>query len=565
MHFVKNFYAEQYLKDEDHLLTRKQSFSRNPEEILFFELEPAVVLDVIRDTGHPLFQQGNTTTDVQEVPLTYLGNKHKPDDLDESYIGRVLVRMCFSEKEVNKDKLTWAIPMENGIKEYPLINEVVIVAKYFESYYYTRKLNLRNFINHNADYSKENIYGNSSLQEFKPNAGVNTFVADGVKEPGIRAGFLGNYFLENHKLRPLKHFEGDTVIEGRNGNSIRFGCFVGDPKIDIGNGPVYEKGHGNPQILIRNNQRDLTPEIKPPGKTNNQPDPFQSPILEDINKDGTSIQITSGKTTSQYKTITKKKLYPNEEQQDFQGTGPSFPKLDGDQIVINTDRLVFSSRTNETFFFSKQRYSIVTDDIFTLDAQKKITITTNSSTHIKSHEQIDVTTHSTTTWNSFKDILFTTQGSSTWNSSQNVLFQTPQTFTINANKKFVVNSPILFLGKDNATSEPILMGQTTLEWISAMFQWIIFRLNYKEDVEWPKPPSIEYYKLSMWSFFIDMLMKDSPNCLSNKVFVTGGGYEGGMGIEKLKPSSGTYSSMIGGGSNPIGSAVSTISNIVGGL
>jgi hypothetical protein len=64
-----------------------------------------------------------------------------PDDVDYSWIGRVLVRTIFTQNKVEKEQLVWAYPLESNISEYPLINEVVIVVKYLDQVFYTRKLN----------------------------------------------------------------------------------------------------------------------------------------------------------------------------------------------------------------------------------------------------------------------------------------------------------------------------------------------------------------------------------------------------------------------------------------
>jgi hypothetical protein len=504
----KTFYTEQYLKDEDNLVTQKQIFSRNPEQILFYELEPAVVLDVIRDETHPILSKNKVSPD--EVPLTYAGKIHSNDDPDNSYIGRALVRMCFSEQEAEGPKLNWAIPMENGIKELPLINEVVIVASYFGSYYYTRKLNLRNFLNHDANYDSEINFGNSANANYDSNKDLlASFSPEHKQEPGLKVGYLGHYFKENHKVRQLKHYEGDSIIEGRCGNSIRFGCFVNDKAIDVSdNHPVYQDGHGNPMILIRNKQRPLNKD----GPENL----FQSTILEDVNVDGSSIQITSGLTESAYKIVCQKKLYPGEEQKDFESSAPAFPKLIGNQVVINTDRLIFSSRGAETFCFSKGRYSIVTDDIYTLDAQNKIVITTNSDYNLRAHSSIFVKTHDTTSWFSQKSILFETQENTTWNSKKAVLHRTKESHTITAKEKIVFNSPKIFIGKDEEDGEPVILGTQMQLWLQEMIDFLLGHVH--QGVHGQTSPPIAAFPGGM-----NDLSQKLDTIISKKVWVSGGG------------------------------------------
>ena len=56
-------------------------------------------------------------------------------------------RLIVEQETTPIDELGWIIPLENSIKEFPLVNELVIVSQYMGSQYYSRRLNTRNFIN----------------------------------------------------------------------------------------------------------------------------------------------------------------------------------------------------------------------------------------------------------------------------------------------------------------------------------------------------------------------------------------------------------------------------------
>ena len=108
-----------------------------------------------------------------------------------------------------------------------------------------------------------------------------------------------------------------------------------------------------PAILIRNGENAES-------QTNNK---VFDTTIEDVNKDGTSIQITSGEYISLFKeTIAVDK--------EAVGKYPSSDELKGDQIVVNSGRVIISSKTAETFLFSKKNISIFTDDIVSIDAEK---------------------------------------------------------------------------------------------------------------------------------------------------------------------------------------------------
>jgi hypothetical protein len=280
--------------EESTLMTQRQIFSRSPEGIFFYELEPAVVVDVIRDDEHPIFEKETSApkVDEKEWPAGYNGK----EDVDYSWIGRVKARMIYSQAQTPTNELNWIYPLECSVKEYPLVNEMIIISKYMGSYYYTRRLNTRNFINHDADFRTEHRYGmksgvNSVNSPTLVGAKNKSDLGSTINEYG---SYLGNYFKANNKIRPLKHFEGDMVFESRFGNSIRFGCYEKESEIDRGtsrgDGESYDGNYGNPQILIRNRQRITVDKEKK----------FQYNILEDINRDGSSIHITSGKTVSKF-------------------------------------------------------------------------------------------------------------------------------------------------------------------------------------------------------------------------------------------------------------------------
>jgi hypothetical protein len=392
----------------------------------FYEFEPAVVLDIILDENHPLIQ--TKKMDVSSFPDNYKDLIPSVDSIDYTWIGRALVRQCFSQQGVEKTKLNWAMPLDvSGVVEYPLINEPVVVVKYFGKLYYTKRLNLRGMINNSADYRLEKVFGiNSGLGVFGP---LSLLTNKENKNPDY-IGSLGNYFLTNNKIRRLKKYEGDTSIESRFGQSIRFASYDSLRKNDISKYIDYSAdknlnkgnvGGGNPMILIRNRQRKLAldqsitvhPLLPPIPPIKDVEKNVGGLIEEDINHDGSSIHITSGLTETNFKTTVYKSMFgqKSEEQPKFNGiTSFKFPNpINGEQIVINSDRLIFSSRFAETFHFSKKRYAIVTDSEYTIDAQDQIVITTNNKT--------------------------------------------------------VINSPSIYLGQYDEVNEPAILGQTNVNWL----------------------------------------------------------------------------------------------------
>ena len=178
-----------------------------------------------------------------------------------------------------------AKPLFSFIKNYPLINETVLIMSSGDkdneiSTYYFPIINLWNHPHHNALPYIENLNNNSSA-DYEQN--IARQVEDG--STGIN---LGHYFQEKLNIKPLLPYEGDTIIEGRFGNSIRFGSTnisdkVGTPNEWSNNGEL-----GDPITIIRNGQSNL---LDNKGWIH---------AKEDIMGDASSIYMTSNQQLSNF-------------------------------------------------------------------------------------------------------------------------------------------------------------------------------------------------------------------------------------------------------------------------
>jgi hypothetical protein len=270
-------------------------------------------------------------------------------------------------------------------------------------------LNVNSTVNANADFSAERNSGfvDENINEYtgEPYNGPKSQINFSGGED--YTGVLGSYFKFNPKIRTLKSYEGDTILQSRFGSSIRFGAYDNNRGNDNGLGEYSDKG-GNPMILLRNRQAPIN---LPQGKTG------KGYTVEDINKDGSSVHITSGKTISNFSPTTTTGMINVTK-------GIPFPKLDGDQIVINSDRLVFSSRSNEMMFFAKKAITITTDQILSLNSYGNTTITAN------------------------KGIM-----------------------TLNAPKIY------LNFNTEGANDQPALLGRTTVLWLYSLCDWMLLSVN----------------------------------------------------------------------------------------
>ncbi len=462
----------------------------------FYEVEMGVVLDIVLDLKHPVFTGTHLyrhTIDTKRWPVDLTDAPPAEGDPDLSWVGRALVRPLVSGKLTEKDQLKWAHPLDNNFSEYPLINETVALIEQGGTLYYTRKLNYHNWPNNNLDFTVEESVtgkGNTILFGKGPYTGKMESKTNWKGDKGYH-GFAGQYFYANPKVRAVRRWEGDMVVECRHGSSIIMKAFdknrgndAGDPKL-----PDY-KNSGNPMLILRNRQRKLLKEGEPLS-LQHSPNPCTvvgtkeeknvgGNLEENINHDGSSVYMTCGLTESEWKTTCFKRMFHDEKDEEVaKFKGPSsfvYPNpMKGDQIVVNTDRLVLSSRYEEILAYSKKRFGICTDNEFTVDA----------------HQQMVLTTHT----------------------------------------KIVLNSPAIYLGEYDKTDEPVLLGQTTVNLLwdfLEMFKQHVHKHEHSHVDAGDPSPRMTQEPTNPFIQQATALQVRLKSLLSRRVYVTGGGFSPGQ-------------------------------------
>ena len=326
--------------------TKLQSFGiskKNPGELI-----KGVVRDVITDNDHPLFQD-------RKVPFGRIG-----------YIQFVPMGALFT----SADEGLYAAPLDKNITTLPLRNEKVDIIKTTTGYYYRRG---NGNISPNVD-GESNTYS-TFFNEIKDDSSANSSEYQSTSNTGIAnkstttndetAGF-GEYFKSQaDSIHPLKLFEGDTLLQSRFGQSIRFSGYNNSEK----------KLH--PSIIIRNRENNNSQNELEKG----------SHTEEDINKDGSIISLTSG----EFKLDFQPGVVSDKGSSNFETKPGSFQKypseLKGDQILINSGRIIISSKESEMIFYSKGNYGFISDGTMSIDnkggilaaVQDDIFVTTNDS------------------------------------------------------------------------------------------------------------------------------------------------------------------------------------------
>lgn len=189
----------------------------------------------------------------------------------------------------NKANLV-AAPMDVNLRRLPLINEIVLIIQstdilndnpQAQKFYYLNNVNVWNSIHHNGFPDLQNL---SATQKSEVLLGYLSTENGLIKKPddAPKDLYLGNTFVEDPQIRNLYPVEGDTIIEGRFGNSIRFSHTSIFPSQSVVS-PWSKTGRNtSPITIIRNGQTKATSSIR------------WTPIFEDIDGDASSIYLTNG-------------------------------------------------------------------------------------------------------------------------------------------------------------------------------------------------------------------------------------------------------------------------------
>ena len=204
-------------------------------------------------------------------------------------------------------------PLSNHIVTYPLKGEVVNITQHGGDYYYNIPLNLNQDINMNRSYGER---------------------GDGTVTPQ-RTKFNRRVYASS----------GDTVIQGRFGNSIK-----------LGSDSLYESP--NIKIVCGQSQKLSNLQLK-----NLDPKFIH---VEDLNNDGSSIYMTSGPDHIPLETTLNTQNFPRNN------------NLFGNMIILNSDRLVFQAKGNPSTANSLQGciHMLAGDDII-MSAGDKILVESN--------------------------------------------------------------------------------------------------------------------------------------------------------------------------------------------
>ena len=251
----------------------------------------------------------------------------------------------------------FARPLFPNNSNIPLQNELVYIMALPNSnvqsdvnevaYYYFQAINIWNSTHHNAipDPINGDSTPNSQTQDYEQTSiGSVRRVTDGGTEIDLGLGFQ-----EKLSIRNLQPYIGDLIYQGRWGQSIRFGSTFNEAKIPNPWSNVGEDG--DPITIIKNGQHEESTE------------PW-IPQVEDINTDASSVYLT---TTQEIPIEVASKDYKS------YNSAPESPnKFIGEQIILNSGRLLFNAKTDSILLTSQDTINLNAVNSLNVDAPKSI-------------------------------------------------------------------------------------------------------------------------------------------------------------------------------------------------
>jgi len=259
---------------------------------------------------------------------------------DPSLIGSINYRVIGSAtSEESPSRLPIAYPSQGSIKKLPLKGEIVVLESLPDSNLSTSTSSKKVYYTRTVDIWNHPSY-NGYPDEYQP----------------VTVGDLGRGVIEPTTVNPLLPFQGDMLIEGRQGQSIRFTGF----KSELADGTnintfVDDKNNGKPLIIISNDQIS----------TDNGFDH----IKEDVNEDSTSIYLTSDHVIPLKAASNKRDSY------NITGSyvPENFDTYRGSQLIANSGRIVLNSK-EDSILLSATRTVGLNGQSINLDGEEYIAL-----------------------------------------------------------------------------------------------------------------------------------------------------------------------------------------------
>lgn len=315
----------------------QQSGTQNQLNALKSQVVAARVIDIILDENHPKFNDVGQWNGIGAILYEFV---------NQSFTG---------------DTSNFALPYDSQIKTYPLVNELVLLFSLPNnqigsntsntSYFYLKPLGVWNHPHHDAYPNTSRNLNSSQAQDYKSsNNGTVRQVTDGSTEINLNSPVnpSQNTFVEKTNIHPLMPYMGDVLMEGRHGQSLRFGS-TAKSQSSIQNKWSTAGMNSDPITILRN------------GQPTQVGDKGWIPINESIRNDLSSIYLTSTQKLEDFKVASE--LYNS------YTTPPTPPsQFTSPQVALNSDRVVINAKTDSVLLSSQKSIGMSTNGSVNIDA-----------------------------------------------------------------------------------------------------------------------------------------------------------------------------------------------------
>jgi hypothetical protein len=320
------------------------------------EKRQGIVYSIILDETHP-----------------YLKNREDSKNKESIFIGAIEYKLT-GQLATDEASLPIAYPLDKNFKTLPVKNEAVEIINGAGGTTYYKRIGpeLTPFVN--ADMNAISKLFNPVKADTNTSKDYSKVQSTGISRSNTNESAkydnYGDYFKYEKGIHKLKLWEGDTLFESRFGQSIRFSGYNNDEK-------KY-----SPVIIIRNGENADSKKLLDNEVTK-----------EDINRDGSIIAITSDKFQLGFvpgKIDDKGKGNFETKPESFE----NYPdKLIGDQILLNSGRIILSAKSGEMLFYSKKNYGFISDGGLSIDNKGGIDVSTKDNVNFITNDR-DFAIHS---------------------------------------------------------------------------------------------------------------------------------------------------------------------------
>lgn len=352
---------------------------------------------------------------------------------DGKLFGYAKIKILPLDEGSNSSALNWVAPRDINIQQLPLIGEEVLLEYVGGVLMYSRALNKENKVNDNISITTNVAFSNDPNKQNTQETDA-TLALSGVRisnsvSPTIKSAYIPT-------VTPIAPEEGDFIVQGRYGHSIRLGS---SRFIDSDSYPT-------PNLLL----------------SVGQPQPDGTGLMyEDLLTNATSVWMV----TDQFVPFSPA-TYDSEATNKAYLRGSEIRRSQfyykGAQLFLDSDRVVVNAKGTEIQLFAKTEINLSAEKSITLASERNVIVTSNLDTTLKSLEA---------------DVFIRGQ--------KNISLKAEEgDITGNATKgNYVIWGKKIFIGSGEDTSQPMVLGGQ----LSFFLQKLLVALQLLPTVYLPQP------------------------------------------------------------------------------